>query len=81
MNGYKRRRKSVSWVGYLILILVVFVGHFPQNVWCQKSGNSSKQKPRLSPLLSNIFLGRFNKTIEKYQPEIEKEIGFCTEDV
>ncbi|GJT29493.1 putative white-brown complex homolog protein 30 [Tanacetum coccineum] len=43
--------------------------------------NSRKQKPRLSPMLSNLFLGRFNKTIEQFQPAIEKEIGFCTEDV
>ncbi|KAL8216981.1 hypothetical protein R6Q57_023818 [Mikania cordata] len=35
----------------------------------------------MSPLLSNLFLARFNKTIEKFQPAIEKEIGFCTEDV
>lgn len=72
----------MNGVRYLIIIIVViFVGQFPQNVWSQNKGGSRKPKPRLSPLLSNLFLGRFNTTVEKYQPAIEKEIGFCTEDV
>ncbi|KAI3791799.1 hypothetical protein L2E82_05662 [Cichorium intybus] len=79
MNG--ERRIITSWIGYLILILAVFVGNFPHHVWSQNRAPSRKGKPRLSPLISNIFLGRFNRTVEKYEPEIEKEIGFCTQDV
>ncbi|XP_071709726.1 putative white-brown complex homolog protein 30 [Rutidosis leptorrhynchoides] len=66
---------------FIIIILVIFVGEFPQNVWSQKKGASRKPNSRLSPLLTNLYLGRFNKTLEKYQPAIEKEIGYCTEDV
>lgn len=79
MNG--ERRIITSWIGYLILILDAFVGNFPHHVWCQNRAPSRKGKPRLSPLISNIFLGRFNRTVKKYQPEIEKEIGFCAIDV
>ncbi|XP_024986871.1 putative white-brown complex homolog protein 30 [Cynara cardunculus var. scolymus] len=79
MSG--ERRIIASWVEYLILILLVFVGHFPHHVWSQDAPGARNPKPRLSPLLSNIFLGRFNRTVEKYEPAIEREIGFCTENV
>ncbi|KAK9079316.1 hypothetical protein SSX86_000987 [Deinandra increscens subsp. villosa] len=76
MNG--DTRINPFRVGYLIFILLT---HFPQNVWGQKPAPSRKPIPRMSPMLSNLVLARFNKTVEKFQPAIEKEIGFCTEDV
>ncbi|KAF5773093.1 putative pleiotropic drug resistance protein PDR/CDR [Helianthus annuus] len=76
MNG--DTRINPFWVKYLIFVSIFLVG---QNVWCQKAAPSRKPVPRVSPILSNLFLARFNKTVEKFQPEIEKEIGFCTEDV
>ncbi|XP_076937694.1 putative white-brown complex homolog protein 30 [Bidens hawaiensis] len=68
---------NTCWVTFLIFISILFLGHFPQNVCSQKS----KPIPRITPLISNLFLAKFNQTVEKHQPEIEKVIGFCTEDV
>lgn len=83
MHGKMNGEKRVLWVGCLILILV-FVGCFPNCAWGQDDGDDgpqSNKRPRISPLFTNFLSQRFNKSIRKYKSSIQRTLHYCTEDV